>query len=79
MTRYIYSAAALATRLGVSSSPVREAMLTLVSEGLMEPVRNRGLQLVPVPLRGRLHRRSGVPHRSPTGQRAPHGSGSHAS
>lgn len=44
----IYSAAALAGRLGVSSSPVREAMLTLVNEGLMEPVRNRGYRVVPM-------------------------------
>ncbi|MFD0448742.1 GntR family transcriptional regulator [Streptomyces indonesiensis] len=44
----IYSAAALATRLGVSSSPVREAMLTLVNEGLMEPVRNRGYRVIPM-------------------------------
>jgi DNA-binding GntR family transcriptional regulator len=42
----IYSAAALASRLGVSNSPVREAMLTLVNEGLMVPVRNRGFQVV---------------------------------
>lgn len=44
----IYSAAALAQRLGVSSSPVREAMLTLVNEGLMEPVRNRGYRVIPM-------------------------------
>ncbi|WP_028935219.1 GntR family transcriptional regulator [Pseudonocardia spinosispora] len=42
----IYSAAALANRLGVSSSPVREAMLTLVNQGLLEPVRNRGYRVV---------------------------------
>lgn len=42
----IYSAAALAAQLGVSNSPVREAMLTLVNEGLMVPVRNRGYQVV---------------------------------
>jgi len=42
----IYSAAALASQLGVSNSPVREAMLTLVNEGLMVPVRNRGYQVV---------------------------------
>lgn len=44
----IYSAAALASRLGVSNSPVREAMLTLVNEGLMVAVRNRGYQVVPI-------------------------------
>jgi DNA-binding GntR family transcriptional regulator len=43
----IYSAAALATELGVSNSPVREAMLTLVNQGLMESVRNRGFRVVP--------------------------------
>jgi DNA-binding GntR family transcriptional regulator len=44
----IYSAAALADRLGVSNSPVREAMLTLVHEGLMEAVPNRGFRVVPL-------------------------------
>ncbi len=44
----IYSASALAQRLGVSNSPVREAMLKLVNEGLMEPVRNRGFRVVPI-------------------------------
>ena len=42
----IYSAAALASQLGVSNSPVREAMLTLVNEGFMVPVRNRGYQVL---------------------------------
>ncbi|MEU7041260.1 GntR family transcriptional regulator [Streptomyces varsoviensis] len=42
----IYSASALAAKLGVSSSPVREAMLTLVNQGLLEPVRNRGFRVV---------------------------------
>lgn len=44
----IYSASALATRLGVSNSPVREAMLTLVNQGIMEPVPNRGFRTVPI-------------------------------
>lgn len=44
----IYSAASLATELGVSNSPVREAMLTLVNQGLMETVRNRGFRVIPL-------------------------------
>jgi DNA-binding GntR family transcriptional regulator len=44
----IYSAAALAEKLGVSNSPVREAMLALVQQGLMEAVRNRGFRVIPL-------------------------------
>jgi DNA-binding GntR family transcriptional regulator len=44
----IYSAASLAGKLGVSNSPVREAMLTLVNQGVMETVRNRGFRVVPL-------------------------------
>lgn len=44
----IYSATALAKELGISVSPVREAMMALVSEGIVEPVRNRGFRLVPM-------------------------------
>jgi DNA-binding GntR family transcriptional regulator len=44
----IYSASALAEKLGVSNSPVREAMLTLVHQGLMEAVRNRGFRVIPL-------------------------------
>jgi DNA-binding GntR family transcriptional regulator len=42
----IYSAAALAAKLGISNSPVREAMLTLVNQGTMEVVRNRGFRVI---------------------------------
>jgi len=44
----VYSAAALAAELGVSNSPVREAMLALVDDGLMEVVPNRGYRPVAV-------------------------------
>lgn len=42
----IYSATVLAERLGVSATPVREAMLDLAHAGLVEPVRNRGYRIV---------------------------------
>lgn len=42
----IHSAPALARLLDVSPTPVREAMLDLVAEGLVEPVRNRGFRVV---------------------------------
>jgi DNA-binding GntR family transcriptional regulator len=44
----IYSAPTLAERFGVSATPVREAMLDLVGEGMVEPVRNRGFRVVAV-------------------------------
>jgi DNA-binding GntR family transcriptional regulator len=44
----IYSAPALAAQLGVSATPVREAMLDLVAQGIVEPVRNRGFRIVAV-------------------------------
>jgi len=44
----IYSAPVLAERLGVSATPVREAMLDLAKDGLVEPVRNRGFRIVAV-------------------------------
>jgi DNA-binding GntR family transcriptional regulator len=42
----IYSASYLAERLGVSPTPVREAMLDLANGGLVEPVRNRGFRVL---------------------------------
>lgn len=42
----IYSSTIIAQELGVSSSPVREALLALVDLGLMEPVRNRGFRVI---------------------------------
>lgn len=41
----IYSAPALAAQFGVSATPVREAMLDLVKEGLVETVRNKGFRV----------------------------------
>jgi DNA-binding GntR family transcriptional regulator len=42
----ILSATTLASRLGVSPTPVREAMLDLAGDGLIEPMRNRGYRVV---------------------------------
>lgn len=44
----MYSAAALAKQLGISLSPAREAMLTLVHEGTLETVKNRGFRVVTI-------------------------------
>src|SRR5215467_8665345 len=44
----IYSAPVLAERFGVSATPVREAMLDLVGEGMVEPVRNKGFRVLEV-------------------------------
>ncbi|MFJ6213594.1 GntR family transcriptional regulator [Streptomyces sp. NPDC092296] len=41
----VYSAPALAAEYGVSATPVREAMLDLAREGLVEPVRNKGFRI----------------------------------
>lgn len=41
----VYSAPTLAAELGVSATPVREAMLDLVREGLVEAVRNKGFRV----------------------------------
>jgi DNA-binding GntR family transcriptional regulator len=44
----LYSAPALAEILGVSATPVREAMLDLVKEGLVVAVRNKGFRVTEV-------------------------------
>jgi len=41
----VYSAPSLGEHFGVSATPVREAMLDLVKEGLMETVRNKGFRV----------------------------------
>lgn len=41
----IHSAAGMAARLGTSNGPVREAMLTLVEQGIMQVVPNVGFQV----------------------------------
>ncbi|MEV6007922.1 GntR family transcriptional regulator [Streptomyces sp. NPDC051976] len=44
----VYSAPTLAAELGVSATPVREAMLDLAKEGLVEAVRNKGFRVTEV-------------------------------
>jgi DNA-binding GntR family transcriptional regulator len=42
----VYSAPRLAVQLGMSATPVREAMLDLVKEGLVETARNKGFRII---------------------------------
>jgi DNA-binding GntR family transcriptional regulator len=44
----LYSASGLAERFGISATPVREAMLDLVKQGLVETVRNRGYKVTAI-------------------------------
>ena len=44
----VYSTQSLSERLGVSATPVREALLDLANAGLVQPIRNRGLRIVTV-------------------------------
>ncbi|MEU2157220.1 GntR family transcriptional regulator [Streptomyces sp. NPDC019396] len=45
---HVYSAPGLAADFGTSATPVREAMLDLAREGLVEPVRNKGFRITEV-------------------------------
>jgi DNA-binding GntR family transcriptional regulator len=44
----VYSTQSLSERLGVSATPVREALLDLANAGLVQPIRNRGFRIVTV-------------------------------
>lgn len=46
----MYSVPALAASLGISTTPVREALLELSRDGLITPLRNRGFRVEPASL-----------------------------
>ena len=66
----VYSVYQLADLLGVSRSPVREAMLRLAEAGLVEIARNRGFRVV-LPTRPRRRGDLRGPPRPRAGRRAP--------
>ncbi|MDP4023985.1 GntR family transcriptional regulator [Methylobacterium sp. NEAU 140] len=42
----VFSVPALARTLGISTTPVREALLQLTADGLLQPIRNRGFRVL---------------------------------
>ncbi len=42
----VFSVPALSRALGISTTPVREALLRLTADGLLQPIRNRGFRVV---------------------------------
>lgn len=56
----VYSAPTLAEEFGISATPVREAMIDLVRDGLFEAVRNRGFRVVPLSDRARAELSEGL-------------------
>ena len=47
----MYSVPSLASELGVSTTPVREALLALSNQGMIVPMRNRGFKVQSSPLK----------------------------